>query len=179
MTLPCFRYHPDPIATGSIAPSDAVCRSCGERRGSIYTGPVYCVEELHESLCPWCIHDGSAHVTFDAEFTDSAGVGADSGVVVRDAVIEEVAFRTPGFSGWQQEQWLACCGDAAAFLGAAGRRELEKQWPDAIEAIRQTCGLDGPDWKEYFRGLDKKSGPTAYVFRCLHCHRFLGYSDCH
>ncbi|MCP4306259.1 MAG: CbrC family protein [bacterium] len=39
--LPSFRYHPDPIATGSIRPSDeAVCRRCSRNRGFIYVGPV-------------------------------------------------------------------------------------------------------------------------------------------
>jgi hypothetical protein len=43
--LPSFRYHPDPVATGSIEPSDAVCRCCGRARGYIYAGPV-CAEAV-------------------------------------------------------------------------------------------------------------------------------------
>ncbi len=180
MNLPTFKYHPNPIATGSIKPSDTVCECCGQQRGFIYVGPVFSVEELSECICPWCIADGSAHEKFDAEFTDAAGVGGYSiPPVVPNAVIEEVAFRTPGFSGWQQEHWLACCGDAAAFVGRAGRRELEHQWPDAILPIQKECGMvDGADWQGYLRALDKDGSPTAYVFRCLHCGRHLGYSDC-
>jgi uncharacterized protein len=41
MDLPVFRYHPDPIASGSIVASGAQCACCGARRGFIYTGPVY------------------------------------------------------------------------------------------------------------------------------------------
>jgi uncharacterized protein CbrC (UPF0167 family) len=33
-------------------------------------------------------------------------------------VLEQIARRTPGFSGWQQEHWLYHCGDGAAFEGA-------------------------------------------------------------
>jgi len=180
MSLPAFKYHPDPISTGSIKPSDAECKCCGQQRGFIYTGPVYSVEELSECICPWCIADGSAHTKFNAEFTDAAGVGSySSPPVVPPAVAEEVAFRTPGFSAWQQEHWLACCGDAAAFLGRAGRSELERQWPEAIASIREECGMtDSADWQSYFRALDKDGSPTAYIFRCLHCGRNLGYSDC-
>jgi hypothetical protein len=180
MSLPTFKYHPDPIATGSIKPADTECACCNQQRGYIYVGPVFSVEELFECICPWCIADGSAHKKFDAAFTDAAGVGGYSGPsVVPNIVIEEVAFRTPGFSGWQQEYWLACCGDAAAFVGRAGRAELERQWPDAIPSIQQKCGMvDGADWQGYFRALDKDGSPTAYVFRCLHCGRDLGYSDC-
>jgi uncharacterized protein CbrC (UPF0167 family) len=178
--LPAFKYHPDPIATDSVEPSDAVCRCCGQQRGFIYTGPVFAAEELSAGICPWCIADGSAHEKFDAEFTDAAEVGGLAGTpAVPMSVIEEVAFRTPGFSGWQQEHWPACCADAAAFVGRAGRTELETQWPDAIPSIQESCGLaNGAEWREYFQSLHKDGSPTAYVFRCLHCGRHLGYSDC-
>lgn len=180
MNLPTFKYHPDPIATGSIEESDAECVCCEKQRGYIYTGPVFSVEELAKSICPWCIADGSAHSKFDAEFTDSAGVGGYSNPpVVPNSVIEEVAFRTPGFSGWQQEHWVACCGDAAAFVGRAGFKELEQHWPDAIASIQKDCGMiEGADWQNYLRALNKDGSPTAYVFRCLHCGKHLGYSDC-
>src|SRR5437867_1874998 len=132
MSLPTFKYHPDPLATGSIERSEVECVCCGRERGYVYTGPVYSKEELLDRICPWCIADGSAHTKFDAEFTDAEGIGEYSPEpAVPREVIEEVVFRTPGFSGWQQERWLACCGDAAAYLGRAGRQELEVQWPDA------------------------------------------------
>jgi uncharacterized protein CbrC (UPF0167 family) len=86
--LPTFRYHPDPIGTESVELSDAECVRCEQARGAIYVGPVYAEDELDESICPWCIADGSAHEEFDAEFTDAAGVGTGAGW---DAVVEEVA----------------------------------------------------------------------------------------
>ncbi|MBV8836399.1 MAG: CbrC family protein, partial [Alphaproteobacteria bacterium] len=105
MDLPVFAYHPDPIASGSIVASPAECVCCGEARGFIYTGPAYCEAELEEALCPWCIADGSAHQKFDASFADAAlfpdGIARET--------IEAIAFRTPGFNGWQQERWLGCC----------------------------------------------------------------------
>ncbi|MBL9130358.1 MAG: CbrC family protein [Verrucomicrobiaceae bacterium] len=180
MSLPEFRYHPDPRKTGSVEASETECLCCGTARGYIYTGPVFCEEEVRDEICPWCIADGSAHEKFDAEFTDSAGVtGYDRSIQVPQSVIEEVAFRTPGFTGWQQEHWLTCCGDAAAFLGHAGRAELEQTWPDAIPAVRAECGYDDDEWDGYFAAMHKDSGPTAYVFQCLHCQKLLAYSDCH
>src|SRR5436189_49864 len=116
--FPEFPYHPDPRKTGFVGESDAVCLVCNERRGYIYSGPVYAIEELLDAFCPWCIADGAAAETFDAHFTDVAlGVPPD----VPGAVTMEIARRTPGFSGWQQEHWLYHCGDGAAFLGRAGR----------------------------------------------------------
>jgi uncharacterized protein CbrC (UPF0167 family) len=178
--LPQFRYHPDPVATGNVIASSAECRSCGRARGYVYVGPVYAEEELGEVLCPWCIGDRSAAERFDAEFTDAEGVG-DRGRwgAVPVAVLDEVTRRTPGFAGWQPERWWVHCGDAAAFLGRAGRRELEGRWVAALPAIRAEAGLeaDGAVWAIYLAALDAGGAPTAYVFRCLHCGQFGGYSD--
>ncbi|HEX3799649.1 MAG TPA: CbrC family protein [Verrucomicrobiae bacterium] len=180
MILPSFKYHPDPIATGSIRHSEAECKCCHQQRGYIYVGPIFSIEELDERICPWCIADGSAHVKFDVEFTDANGVGGNSKLPVPESVIEEVAFRTPGFSGWQQEHWLACCGDAAAFVGRAGWAEIESWWRDAVASIQKDGGMtDGMEWQIYLSALNKEGSPTAYIFKCLHCGGHLGYSDCH
>jgi uncharacterized protein CbrC (UPF0167 family) len=179
--LPAFRYHPDPLATGSIVPSDAVCRVCGQSRGYIYTGPVYADEDLDNALCPWCIADGSAARRFTAEFVDAAGVG-DHGSwdQVSPAVIDTVSRKTPGFTGWQQESWWTHCADAAAYLGAAGYRELSGgRWASALPTIRAHSQMSTEEqWQHYLKAMDRDSGPTAYVFQCLHCGQLGGYSDC-
>ena len=178
--LPAFRYHPDPLATGSIIPSPAACRRCGQARGYIYTGPVYAIEELEDAFCPWCIADGSAAEQFDAEFVDPEAIGGyGTWDQVSGEVTEEVSRRTPGFNGWQQERWWTHCGDAAEFLGVAGHSELESRWPAAIPAIRVESELEGPDWDDYFKSLDRDRGPTAYIFRCRGCGELGGYSDIH
>jgi uncharacterized protein len=177
-TLPTFRYHADPIATGSVVISDSKCVCCEQARGYIYTGPVYSEDEHTDDICPWCIADGSAHVKIGAEFTDPAGVGGyGDWEDVPANIYEEVAHRTPGFNGWQQEKWFTCCGDAACFTGRAGYKELLGMGAQAIEAIRVESQLDGKEWEEYLKGMDKKDQPTAYLFRCLHCQKIGGYSD--
>jgi len=98
---------------------------------------------------------------------------------VSPEVAEEIAQRTPAFSGWQQERWWTHCHDAAEFLGVAGRHELEARWRDVIPAIRAEAGYDDGEWAEYFAALDREHGPTAYVFRCRHCGQLGGYSDSH
>ncbi|HEY4245270.1 MAG TPA: CbrC family protein [Lacunisphaera sp.] len=179
MSLPIFKYHPDPIATKSVVASDAECLCCGKRRGYIYTGPVFAEEELADSICPWCIADGTAHTRFNAEFTDAAGVGSYGRTQpVSTAIIEEVSFRTPGFTGWQQERWITCCADASAFLGRAGKKELEAKWPDVVPALMEEAGMDEASWPDYAKHMDYDGSPTAYVFRCLHCGKLSGYSDC-
>lgn len=139
----------------------------------MYQGPIYSVEDVG-SLCPWCLADGSAAASLDAMFTDDHPLAA-----LAPSIIDEVVHRTPGFFGWQQERWLIHCGDAAAFLGRAGYRELV-QHPAALERIREE--LDTFSWpevlvNEHLEGLDSESSPTAYLFRCLHCGEELAYSD--
>jgi len=155
-------------ARGSIAASDAACLCCGERRGFVYAGPAYCEAELEEALCPWCIAGGSAHAKFDASFADEAlfpdGLARET--------IDEIAFRTPGFNGWQQERWLGCCGDAAAFREAVGHAEIKARYP-ALEGalmmhIVHDLGLSGGAATRYLQALDREHGPTAYVFSCRH-----------
>jgi uncharacterized protein CbrC (UPF0167 family) len=177
--IPKFRYHPDPVATGSVEASAVRCVCCDRERGYIYVGPVYAEEEYEGKICPWCIADGSAHDKLDAEFVDLEGIGDyGSWEPVDGSIATEVAFRTPGFSGWQQERWFTCCEDAAVFLGPAGYSELMKHGAKAVEAIRAELGWDdGPQWQEYLRSLSREGEPTAYLFRCSHCGTVGGYSD--
>jgi len=96
-SLPKFKYHPNPIATGSVERSDVKCVCCGQARGFVYTGPVYSVENYEDCICPWCIADGSAHEKLEASFHDESGVGGGGEWdEVPGEVVEEVAWRTPG-----------------------------------------------------------------------------------
>ena len=177
MDLPAFRYHPDPIASGSIVASDASCACCGEARGFIYTGPTYCEAEVEDALCPWCIADGSAAKKLDADFTDSACFPDE----IARATVEEIALRTPGFSAWQQGKWLACCGDAAAFLEPVGHGEMRARYPQIEGALMMyivhELGISGGAATRFLQSLDRDQGPTAYVFACRHCDSKPAYVD--
>jgi uncharacterized protein CbrC (UPF0167 family) len=114
--IPAFRYHPDPIGTGSIKASDVVCRCCGQKRGFIYAGSVYARDPLRDSICPWCIADGAAAAKFDAMFSDDTPLAEAN---LSGEIIDEVTLRTPGYNSWQQEVWLSCCEDACEYHGDA------------------------------------------------------------
>jgi uncharacterized protein len=177
MNLPVFRYHPDPIASGSIVASAVECVCCSVRRGFIYAGPAYCEAELEDALCPWCIADGSAHEKFDASYTDPAGFPDE----IPQQVIDEIVYRTPGFSAWQQEKWLTCCGDAAAFLEPAGHAEIHARYPQLEGALMMyivhDLGISGGAAARFLQALDRDHGPTAYVFACRHCDAKPAYID--
>jgi uncharacterized protein CbrC (UPF0167 family) len=114
--LPDFPYHPDPFRTGSITSSTVPCAVCGHAYGYVYVGPVFATHDgIEGPLCPWCIADGSAAARLHLEFTDVRNDEVPATVPGR--VLDEIAERTPGFSGWQQEHWLYHCDDGAAFVG--------------------------------------------------------------
>lgn len=177
--LPVFRYHPDPVSTGSLkADADTPCLSCNRIRGYIYTGPAWTEKPfiLDDHLCPWCIADGSAAKRFGATFCYT-GTLDDLPAAVR----EEIEARTPGFTAWQQETWLGCCGDAAAFLGVAGAKELREKFSEALPAVREVLreeyDLSGGELNGFLDSLSAESDPSAYIFRCLHCRKYLSYVD--
>lgn len=169
MELPSFRYHPDPLASGSIVRSEATCRCCGQARGYIYQGPVYAEADLDAALCPWCIGDGSAQRRLGATFVDVEAFPDD----VPAASIAEITERTPGYDSWQGEVWPACCGDACAFLGPAGIAEIRRDHRElegtVMSHIVYDMGISGGAARRLLEALDRDAGPTAVLFRCLAC----------
>lgn len=163
--LPTFRYHPDPIGSRSFVLSPGRCPYCGVDRTYIYAGPIYAIEEL-DPPCPRCIADGSFAARFDATFSDDYPLSA-----LAAEIIDEVTHRTPGYAGWQQEQWMTHCDDAAAFVGPVGYEELASH-PQALELLRSEEGSD--DW---LQALSRDGSPTGYLFRCRHCGAELANWD--
>lgn len=174
--LPYFRYHPDPIGTGAIVASDMVCICCDRARGFIYVGPVYSTKDLDESLCPWCIADGSAATKLDASFADSyplhrAGIPKE--------VIEEVNLRTPGYVSWQQEHWLSHCNDACEFHGDATVADVGTASPATKQTWLEVYEQDEAGWKSATEGYRPGGDSALYKFICRHCGQVLfGWDLC-
>jgi uncharacterized protein CbrC (UPF0167 family) len=179
--LPSFRYHPDPLSTGSFKPdADTPCLSCNRLRGYLYTGSVWTEKNfiLDDHLCPWCIADGSAARRFGATF-NYTGTLDD----VSDEAREEIEMRTPGFhclaAGslarllWR---WLPLSWDLT------GAKELREQFADAVGLGQAGSSRGLPSCRRrsskiFWNSLSTEADPTAYIFRCLHCGKYLSYVD--
>jgi uncharacterized protein CbrC (UPF0167 family) len=174
-TLPTFRYHPDPIATGSIEESPNECLSCGQARGYIYTGSVYAEDDFENDICPWCIADGSAAEQFEATFSDGYSLTEAD---VSDEIVEEVTKRTPGFECWQSEVWLTCCDDACEFHGDATKSDLQAVDEDDLEDMLAEWDLSMSEWKQLVKSYQPKGDPAVYKFVCRHCKQAKYNMDC-
>jgi uncharacterized protein CbrC (UPF0167 family) len=175
--LPTFRYHPDPLETGSIVASDNVCVVCKRGRGFVYAGPVYAEDDFGDAICPWCIASGAAHKAFGATFVDGESFAVDT----PESTIAEITERTPGYSAWQAEEWPSCCGDAAAFIGPIGIAEIRAKHRElegfVLRQIIYGLGISGDAATRMLDSLRRDASPTAYLFKCLHCGDPLVHVD--
>lgn len=159
--LPHFRFHPDPVASGSVTRSRARCARCGERRGYTYASTLYARQNV-PALCPWCIADGSAAGQFGASFVDEAPL---AGTGVAAELIDEVCHRTPGFATFQTEVWQVCCETPGTFRGALDVDGMADLTDDEL------AWLGVPSWqRDLWRAMDpSRTGIAVFVFDCEHC----------
>ena len=157
-----FKYHPDPLKTGMFKNDRTVtCECCGNQTDVYYYGPFYSVQNI-DFFCPQCIASGKAAEKYNGEFQDEMSTDK----VSDPAKTDELIHRTPGYSGWQQEYWLAHCDDYCAFLGYYTWKQLEEMGIDkeVEETYREdVCMLDFPEAKDYLQNNE------GYLFKCLHC----------
>jgi len=175
MSLPSFKYHPDPIQTGAVVASDNVCKCCNKQRGYVYKrNPYGRQRDLAESICPWCIHSGLAHEKLGVLFSDDYGLTRTH---IDQSIIDEVVCRTPGYETWQGEEWASHCNDACEFLGDASKENLKNILTDGAEFIDGKTLGEG-ELAELLKYYEPKGSPAFYKFHCLHCGKILYASDC-
>jgi uncharacterized protein CbrC (UPF0167 family) len=114
--LPVFPYHRDPVSSGSVEASNALCACCGKANGIRYTGNVYSRQEVEE-VCPWCIADGSAAERFDAIFIDGHFCDDQFNYIELSPELDTAVFaRTIGFATFNPVAWWVHCGQPAEYV---------------------------------------------------------------
>lgn len=166
--LPAFRFHPDPVHSGSVERSPATCRVCARARGFVYTGPTYGDVDLTGAACPWCIADGSAHARFGVTFHELE-LPADAA----PADVDELEQRTPGFATFNPFVWPVCCGAPAAYVEPAGIAEIRARHRELEGALMGTIvhelGVSGGAAHRLLESLSRDAEPCAHVFACGAC----------
>lgn len=172
--FPSFRYRPFAMEDGTFVQSSEPCSGCGRDRGWRYDLAIYSV---HDDLraCPWCIADGSFARKFDATFLEDnslqrAGLPSD--------VMNEMLTRTPGYSCWQYEDWIACCGDACEFHGDAPVKELQALDDAGLQRLASASGFPLDVLREQLPDYEPRGSPAFYKFVCRHCGAVHYNGDC-
>lgn len=176
--LPYFKYHTDPLKTGSIEKRETICPVCNEKREYVYVGPFYSRSEV-EDICPWCIANGKAADKYDGTFQDHGEV---EGITINpdthgNEVIEELIKRTPGYYGIQQEKWLSHCNEPCNYLGQVGWKEIREMGIDVEEDIEIEAKKYRLSKEEFCKGLINKGFMQGYLFQCIHCGKYRLTSD--
>jgi uncharacterized protein len=166
VAVPVFKYHPDPLSTGSMKASGATCDCCGQARGYEYTASFYTPRRPKPTLCPWCISNGDAAKKYEGQFSDDYPLQR---ALLPEGIIAEVCERTPGYSSWQQEVWQSHCNDACAFHGDAEPGELQSLTGNALSALLLSNGIKERHWQPFLDGYEKGGNPAMYKFVCRHC----------
>jgi len=186
--LPTFKYHPQPLETGAFKQDQTVtCDCCEQPTPVYYTNPFYSVDDI-DHLCPWCIADGKAAEKYAGSFQDDAsieGVEAQynekgdyegAHLPCSEDALREVTERTPGYCGWQQEHWLAHCGDLCAFIGYVGWNEIKDRL-DAFAHLAEDCEAFGLPYEDLPKYLYNEGDCQGYLFRCLKCGKLRLWAD--
>ena len=173
-SLPRFKYHPNPLKTESIIPSNETCEVCAHARGYVYCTVPYGENEI-EFVCPWCIADGTANKKLGAQFSDSHPL-AQAGI--SQEIIDEVTLRTPGYISWQQECWMYCCDDACEFHGDAPAKELRSLDDGGLKKLSESTDIPIDHLPEIIKYYQPKGSPAFYKFVCRHCNSIMFNYDC-
>ena len=170
--LPQFKYNPHALDLGIFRHQTTQCPVCNKQREYVYDGPFYSLEDI-EGICPWCIKDGSAAKKYDGDFQDALSCEA----VDKDEYLDELLYRTPGYSGWQQEWWLSHCGDFCALEAYVGWKEiahLKDELEDDLNQIKSEWRLSQAQLEQF---LVNDGIMQGYLFKCLHCGKHRLYID--
>jgi uncharacterized protein CbrC (UPF0167 family) len=178
--LPTFRLFADPVGEGAFVPTDEACELCGKVRGWTCVGASYGGVDEVETLCPWCVADGTAAARgyhFDDPTIYPVRDGSPQ-LPPEDAA--EVEGRTPEFTTWQGVNWQMCCGRACRYIGEAKAEDLKGRWAGAVEPIfghmRAEDGWDDARIAEVVEAIGR-GDPAAYVFECVVCGKLHGFWD--
>ncbi|SKA71069.1 hypothetical protein SAMN02745111_02153 [Eubacterium uniforme] len=164
-----FKYHPNIYDDDILVRKTDICQCCGKQVNE-YIEHLYTAEEV-DCICLQCVSNGMAAKKFDAEFVSYADHVSDP------EKWDELFHRTPGYLGWQDDYWLACCDDYCQYLGRVGIAELDKLGiKDEVlrEYVQRDDAYSLEDVEKY---LYKDGDMSGYLFKCIHCGKYHLWVD--
>lgn len=126
---PTFKFFPNPLRTPSVVESSAPCECCGKVDKYSYVAGIDGYTDSKgdfadvNNLCLYCIVNGEAIKKFGGAFTDKSSIANRT---ADKAITEEIMYRTPSFSTWQDKEWLSHCKLPCVYIGRVYIADLFK-----------------------------------------------------
>lgn len=162
-SLPQFTYLSDDFTRNVFIQQSATCHCCGKDTEHHYNGTIYRVGDSDITLCPWCIHDGSAAAKYACSFNDLYDEA------LHDAIAAEVCERTPGYSSWQDQSWVTHCNDACVYHGDASAKDVADASAETRQKWMSDYEMDEDSWSQMMAGYQPGGDQGVYKFVCRHC----------
>lgn len=172
-SLPTFDYCSDPLEVGVLKAlaEPVICDCCGKETHVFYDGVIYCIEKVGY-LCPDCIATGKAAKKFNGEFiVHYAPMNELENI--SDEKFDNLIYRTPSYTSWQEAYWANHCSDFCDFVGYA-------DW-ERIKPLLDNHQLDFVDENlrdsEMLQYLTTNGSFVGYLFQCKSCSQYVLYTD--
>ena len=164
-----------------VCPAELLNDEAYEEDGNYYCWHVY--------ICPDCFHSGRAYDKFGYEINDiyDDRYRKKYTGIIDNNKIEELVRCTPGYPCLQNQVWPVHCQDFCAYIGSVHEGDLKRM--RIFKKIKIYLQEEGPvdegdygkkerlkDPKEYAEGI-LYGGCERYLFRCLHCGKYLLHYD--
>lgn len=162
--LPTFTYVSEKYAHKIFKKNTVKCDSCQQTSDYVYTGPIYMPGDTEPTLCPQCIHDGSAAKKYRASFNEIDGRGLETSI--RNAVCK----KTPGYSSWQDQNWATHCHDACVYHGDASEKDVAEASEQTRAQWMEYYDMQEDDWSHFMKDYRPDGDQGVYKFICRHCN---------
>ncbi|HBB56227.1 MAG TPA: hypothetical protein DCZ49_08600 [Hyphomonadaceae bacterium] len=162
-SLPHFAFFVDPFKDDAFERSEEACACCGKPRGWRATCGIYS-EADPDTICPWCVADGSAARKFRGHFNTLETV---DGLSQEHA--KAITERTPLPLTWQDFDWPCADGEPCVYLGhVRGDVLFEENDAAKIAACREAVAAfyeDEAEAQDRLAACAPGDNMGVYVFR--------------
>ncbi len=161
--LPPFTYVSDEYVKTVFVKTTSTCDCCQKESPYSYSGPIYVAGNKDITLCPWCIHDGSAAKKYQASFNEIYDEE------LAELIVTTVREQTPGYNSWQDQCWATHCNDACVYHGDATSEDVAEASEQTRQQWMHDYEQDAESWSYFMRDYHPGGDQGVYKFICRHC----------
>ncbi|MDR3022071.1 MAG: CbrC family protein [Clostridiales bacterium] len=177
---PQFKFNLNPLRTQAVIESSIPCECCGKIDKYSYIAGIdhYAKKEVPEikNLCLYCIYNGEAIKKFGGAFTDKSFIANKT---ASKEVTEEIMYRTPSFTTWQEKEWLSHCKMPCTYIGQVYIGDLLKMgiYKQVRTELSKTfyyrqMPMTISDIDDMLIDMVEDSSIEGHLFMCIICKKY-------